>query len=29
MIPYIEKVKELGIVNGQIIDGKLVFRPND
>lgn len=29
MIPYIAKAKELGIVSGQTINGKLVFRPND
>ncbi|MDD2565357.1 MAG: ice-binding family protein [Candidatus Gracilibacteria bacterium] len=29
MIKYIEKAKELGIMNGQTINGKLVFRPND
>jgi len=29
MIPYVIKAKELGIISGQTIDGKLVFRPND
>jgi len=29
MVKYITKAKELGIITGQVIDGKLVFRPND
>ena len=29
MVPYIAKAKERGIINGQTIGGKLVFRPND
>lgn len=29
MIKYIEKAKDMWIINGQMIDGKLVFRPND
>lgn len=29
MIPYITKAQSLGIINGQIIDGILKFRPND
>lgn len=27
--PYVLKAKKLGVVSGQIIDGKLKFRPND
>ncbi|MDD2565884.1 MAG: S-layer homology domain-containing protein [Candidatus Gracilibacteria bacterium] len=29
MNKYIQKAKEMGVINGQIIDGKLSFRPND
>jgi hypothetical protein len=29
MIPYVIRASELGIVNGQWINGKLLFRPND
>jgi hypothetical protein len=29
MVGYVAKAKELGIVQGQVIDGKLKFRPND
>ncbi len=28
-IPLVVKAKELGIISGQTIDGKLIFRPND
>ncbi len=28
-IPLVAKAKELGIISGQTIDGKLIFRPND
>lgn len=29
MIPLLEKARTLGIVQGQTIDGRLIFRPND
>lgn len=29
MIPYVVRAQSLGIINGQIIDGVLKFRPND
>lgn len=29
MVKYIEKARELWIISGQTVDGKLIFRPND
>lgn len=29
MVPYLESARESGIISGQTVDGKLVFRPND
>jgi hypothetical protein len=29
MIPYVETARTMGIVNGQVINGFLKFRPND
>jgi predicted ribosomally synthesized peptide with SipW-like signal peptide len=29
MVPYVEKAFELGIISGQVKDGKKIFRPND
>lgn len=29
MIPYVEKARQLGIIDGQMIGGVLKFRPSD
>ncbi len=29
MIPYVVTAKAMGIISGQVINGQLLFRPND